>query len=139
MGSQRHHPLAPFRVLTCYNSFMPSPRSRRYTGSAPANIRLTTRDKRVLECIQAFDGMMCFRQLDRLFFSGQAGTWAREWLRALAAHDLLRTPPPSQQHLVPVGEQVYWLGREGARYVAGLLGQSLSGFPWRRAPRWSIL
>ena len=118
---------------------MPNRIQRQYTGKAPASIRLTARDLRILECLHAFDGLLSLRQIDRLFFNGRGGTWPRERMRALAAHDLVRTPKPAERYLVPAGEQIYWLGSKGAEQIAGLQGQSLRGFAWRKAPRWSIL
>ena len=49
----------------------------------PPAIRMTRRDRQILETIFAFDGMMSLKQIDRLFFSGTGGTWPRERLRAL--------------------------------------------------------
>ena len=60
-------------------------------------------------------------------------------LATLAAHDLVRSPKPAERHLVPAGEQIYWLGKRGAEQVAGLQGQQVQAFPWCKAPRWSIL
>ena len=118
---------------------MASRRTRRYSGKAPTSIRLTERDGRLLEYIHAYDGVMSLRQIDELFFRGRGGSWPRERLRALAAHDLVRSPKPAERHLVPAGEQIYWLGKRGAEQVAGLQGQQVQAFPWRRTPRWSIL
>lgn len=113
--------------------------SRCYSGTRLASIQLTERDKQIFECIHAFDGVMSLKQIDQLFFSGAGGTWARERMRALVAHDLLRSPKPDEQHKVPRGERVYWLGREGAKLVAGLRGDGLQSFTWRKTARWSKL
>jgi len=111
--------------------------SRRYTGAKPTPIQLTERDGKILECIHAFDGVMSLKQIDHLFFSGTGGTWARERMRALVAHNLLCSPSQDEQHQVPSGEQVYWLGRAGAKLVAGLRGDGLQSFTWRKTARWS--
>ncbi len=108
-------------------------------GEHSAPIRLTERDIHILEAIHIFDGIMSLKQIDRKFFSGKNGTWARERMRALAAYDYVRCPSDSERHLVPAGEQVYWLGRRGAKYLAGLQGEGLRSFPWRKTARWSLL
>ena len=105
----------------------------------PRSIRVTKRDKRILETIHAFDGMMSLKQIDRLFFSGRGGTWPRERLRALIDHGYLNIPDESNLHRVPMGETIYYLDNRGAELVAGLNGELAKDFNWRRKPRWSLI
>ena len=51
-------------------------------------MRLTERDKEMLEAIHAFDGMMSLRQIDRLFFSGKGRTQPRQRMRTLVRQPL---------------------------------------------------
>jgi hypothetical protein len=103
------------------------------------SIRLTNRDKRILETIHAFDGMMSLKQIDRLFFSGQGGTWPRERMRSLIKHGYINTPEVADIHRVPVGATLYYLDVKGAELVAGLNGELAKDFNWRRKPRWSLI
>ena len=38
----------------------------------PPCLRLTERDTHILEAIHAYDGLLSFRQIQRLFFSGKS-------------------------------------------------------------------
>jgi hypothetical protein len=107
--------------------------------SNPPAIRLTRRDRQILETIYAFDGMMSLKQIDRLFFSGAGGTWPRERLRALFDNGYLNMPDRDNMHRVPLGETIYFLGKKGAAIVAGLQGELPKDLPWRRQPRWSLI
>ena len=80
----------------------------------PPSLRLTERDRRILETIHAFDGLMSLRQIDRLFFSGRGGTWARERMRALFDHGYVNMPDTANVYRVPLGETIYLLGKKGA-------------------------
>lgn len=113
-----------------------SPRSR---SKNPRPIRITERDKQILETIHAFDGLMSRKQIDQLFFSGKGRTQPRQRMRALFDHGYVSMPDTEEIHRVPVGEVIYWLDKKGAKLVAGLYGETLSQFPWRRKPRWSML
>lgn len=101
------------------------------------NIRLTERDIKILETIHAFDGMMSLAQIDRLYFSGKGRTQPRHRMRLLCMHGYLQQPGKTMMHQVPWGETIYWLGRKGASLLAGLQGQTLKQFRWRRQPRYS--
>ncbi len=105
----------------------------------PLPLRLTERDRRILETLHAFDGMMSLRQLDRLFFSGRGGSWSRERLRALFDHGFVKMPDRADMHRVPLGETVYFLDVKGAATVAALYGLTEPAFVWRKKPRWSLL
>lgn len=94
---------------------------------------------RILETIYAFDGLMSRTQIDRLFFSGKGRTQPRQRMQALFDHGYVKMPNEEDRHRVPVGEVIYWLDKKGAELVAGLRGESLSGFSWRKRPRWSML
>ncbi|HET6443927.1 MAG TPA: replication-relaxation family protein [candidate division Zixibacteria bacterium] len=105
----------------------------------PPTFRLTRRDRHILETIHAFDGILSLKQIERLYFSGSRGTWPRERLRGLFHNGYLNMPDPANIHRVPLGETIYFLGEKGAAFVAGLRGEVLRNFPWRRQPRWSLI
>ncbi len=113
------------------------PRTRPETPQK--DIRLTQRDSAILETIHAFDGMMSLDQIDRLFFSGKGGSHPRDRMRALFHHRYVNTPAPQNIHRVPLGETIYYLDARGAEMVAGLLGETLNTFKYRREPRWSLI
>ncbi len=100
-------------------------------------MRLTERDKQILETIHACDGLMSLRQIDRLFFSGHGRSQPRARMHKLIANGYIARPTPEQQHRAPLGETVYWLGSKGAAVVAGLQGMTLRDFRWRQQPRLS--
>jgi hypothetical protein len=107
------------------------------SASKSPNIRLTERDVKIVESIHAFDGMMSLAQIDRLYFSGQGRTQPRCRMRLLCAHGYTQQPDETTKHQVPWGETIYWLGRKGAVILAGMQGQSLKQFQWRKQPRYS--
>jgi hypothetical protein len=86
-----------------------------------------------METIHAFDGMMGDYQIRRLFFTGRRRT--QERLSLLYQHGYLARPGRRRRASLPC--MVYWLDTRGAKYVAGLAGQELSGFRWRKEPKWS--
>lgn len=95
-------------------------------------MRLTERDKHILEAINAYDGMMSFSQVQRLFFSSKSQAELR--LRLLYQHRYLNRPNQEQRRKLP--EMIYWLDKPGAAIVASLTGTSLKDFAWRGQPRW---
>ena len=102
-------------------------------------IVLTQRDIEILATVHAYDGLMSLNQIWHLFFPNcAADVQPRKRLRDLC-HNGYLTRPVEEEELrwVPLSETIYWLGRGGASLVAGLQGQSLSGFKWRRKPRFS--
>ena len=60
-------------------------------------------------------------------------------MRQLFANGYVAKPDRKQNHRVPLGETIYWLGREGAALVAGLQGATMRNFRWLRRPRYSML
>jgi len=96
---------------------------------------LTERDKRIMETVHAFDGVLADYQIRRLFFTGERQTRGR--LSMLFQHGYLEKPSRAQRAGLPC--MVYWLGKRGATYVAGLQGLGLKEFPYRREPRWAQL
>lgn len=102
-------------------------------------IRLTERDKRILEAIHAFDGMLSLKQIDRAFFSGESRTQPRARMRALIQHGYVNAPDATDRYKVPMGESIYWLNSKGAEVVASIHGVSLAELLWRKQPRWSWL
>jgi hypothetical protein len=103
----------------------------------PPPMRLTERDKEILQAINAFDGMMSLKQIDRLFFSGQGRSQPRQRMRTLFANRYVQIPSERTIHRVPLGETIYWLDRRGAEVVAARQGITLGELSWRRKPRWS--
>lgn len=102
-------------------------------------MRLTERDRQILETIHAFDGMLSLKQVDRLFFSGQGRSQPRARMRALIQNGYVSQPPVNTRHRIPLGESIYWLNTKGAALVAGLQGQQLKYFRWRNQPRYSLI
>ena len=114
------------------------PRRQPYRRSVPAQpIRITLRDKRILETIHAFDGIVSLRQIDHLFFSGRNRSQPRARMRMLYDNSYVNMPGPEDIHQVPIGETIYWLDRKGASVIAGLQGQPLKQLRWRKRPRYS--
>lgn len=108
-------------------------------SSSPSPIRLTARDKRILETIHAYDGLLSLRQIDRLFFSGMGRSQPRARMRLLYDNAYVNMPDLQSIHQVPAGETIYWLDRKGAAIVAGLLGRPASRLRWRKQPRFSLI
>ena len=106
------------------------PRYKRVSNPPP--MRLTPRDQRILEAVHAYDGMLGFSQLQRLFFTGESQTKQR--LKLLYQHRFLNRPNKEQRRRIP--EMIYWLDKRGAKIVASLNGTPLQEFSWRKQPRW---
>jgi hypothetical protein len=98
----------------------------------PPAIRLTERDKRILEAVHVYDGMLGFSQIKRLFFTGKSQ--AEHRLKLLYQHRYLNRPDKDQRRRLP--EMIYWLDRQGAEIIASLQGTPLREFTWRKQPRW---
>lgn len=95
-------------------------------------MRFTERDKLILEAVHAYDGMLGFAQLQRMFFTGESQTKQR--LKLLYQHKYLNRPNKEQRRRLP--QMIYWLDKRGAEFVASLNGNALREFPWRKQPRW---
>jgi len=98
----------------------------------PPSIRLTERDKRILEAVHTYDGMLSFLQIQRMFFGGKSQ--AEQRLKLLYQHGYLARPDKDQRRRLP--EMIYWLDKSGAEFIASLDGTPLKEFPWRKEPRW---
>lgn len=98
-------------------------------------MHFTERDKRILEAVHAFDGMLGAQQIRRVFFNSWRTT--RERLSKLYQNGYLARPDRRQRAALP--DMVYWLTEQGADIVAGLHGQDLREFKWRATPRWSLV
>lgn len=98
----------------------------------PPSMRLMDRDKRILEAIHAYDGLLSFSQIHRKFFSNKSQAELR--MRLLYQHRYVNRPELQQRRRVP--EMVYWLDKNGAEVVASLNGTPLPEFVWRKEPRW---
>ena len=95
-------------------------------------MRLTARDQRILEAIHAYDGMLGFSQIQRMFFTGKSQTEKR--LMLLYQNRYLNRPNKEERRRIP--EMVYWLDKRGAGIVAGRNSTPLKDFFWRKQPRW---
>jgi len=95
-------------------------------------MQLTERDRHILEAIHAYDGLLSFSQIQRLFFTGKSQ--AEQRLKLLYQHGYLSRPDEERRRQLP--EMVYWLDKKGAEIVASLSGTPPSEFPWRGEPRW---
>lgn len=98
----------------------------------PPKIRLTERDRQILEAVHAYDGILSFSQIKRMFFTGKSQTEQR--LKLLYQHGYLNRFNREQRQRYP--EMVYWLDKKGAELIASLDGTSLSELVWRKEPRW---
>lgn len=105
----------------------------------PPPLRLTERDRRILETLHAFDGMMSLKQIDRLFFSGRGGTWPRHRMRLLFDSAYITMPDAANIYRIPLGETIYFLDAKGAEVVAALYGENAREFSWRKKPRYSLI
>jgi len=106
------------------------PRYRRSDNPPP--MKLTERDKHILEAVHAYDGMLADYQIQALFFTGRTQMKLRTKL--LFQNGYLNRP--DRKRRAALDYMIYWLGKKGAEYVAGLAGQTLEDFEWRREPRW---
>lgn len=106
------------------------PRYRRVADPPP--MRLTERDKRILEAIHHYEGVLADFQIQRLFFTSR--TQASFRLKLLYQNAYVSRPDRKQRAALPA--MVYWLDRAGAAYVAALQGQSLESFSYRKEPRY---
>ena len=95
-------------------------------------MRLTERDRHILEAIHAYDGMLGFHHIQRLFFTGKSQTELR--MKLLYQHCYVNRPDFEERRRVP--EMIYWLARHGAEVVSSLTGTPLDEFQWRKKPRW---
>jgi hypothetical protein len=95
-------------------------------------MRLTERDQHILEAIHAYDGILSFSQIQRLFFTCKSQTELR--LKLLYQHRYLNRPTLDQRRRLPT--MIYWLDKRGAELVASLNSLPLHEFTWRKEPRW---
>ncbi|MCB2160504.1 replication-relaxation family protein [bacterium] len=82
--------------------------------------------------MNAFDGMLGFSQLKRMFFTGTSQ--AKQRLKLLYQNKYLNRPGKEQRRRIP--EMIYWLDKGGAKIVSSLNGTPLNEFSWRKQPRW---
>jgi hypothetical protein len=106
------------------------PKYRRVGNPPP--MRLTKRDKKILETIHAFDGMLGFPQIKKLFFTGTSQ--AKERMKLLYQHRYVNRPNRDERRRVP--EMIYWLDKRGAEIVAAMNSVSLKELRWVKTPRW---
>ena len=103
-------------------------------GNAPS-MRLTERDRAILEAIHAFDGMLADYQIQKLFFRGKRQMQHR--MSLLFHHGYVARP--DRKRRAAITNTIYWLSKKGANYVAGLSGQNLNEFKYRKEPKWFTL
>ncbi len=94
----------------------PKPRPK-----TPRRMRLTERDKTILQTIYEFEGLISKKQIAMLCFGGNED-WAKKRMRLLFENGYVRQPDATSMHRVPIGEWIYWLDHLGLETVAGLLG-----------------
>jgi hypothetical protein len=111
----------------------PLPRYARVDEAHLPPMRLTERDKRILETVHAYDGLLSDVQIQQLFFTGKSAMQVR--LMLLYQHGYLNRPNRRQRAALPT--MIYWLGEKGAEYVAGLQGVPFSEFSWHKEPRFA--
>ena len=99
--------------------------------SNPPPMRVTERDKRILEAIHNYDGMLGFFQIKRMFFTGKSQTEQR--MKLLYQHKYVNRPNKDLRRRLP--EMIYWLDSRGAQIVASLQGTPFNQFSWRKEPR----
>jgi hypothetical protein len=95
-------------------------------------MKLTERDRRIVEAVHAYDGVLSFSQIQRLFFTGKSQ--AEERLKLLYQNGYLARPDKDQRRRL--SEMIYWLDKKGLEVVASLDGTPPSEFSWRKEPRW---
>jgi len=95
-------------------------------------MRLTDRDIRILEAIHAYDGMLGFSQILRMFFTGKSQ--AEQRMKLLYQHRYINRPSKVERRRLP--EMIYWLDSRGAEIVASRDSTPLKAFAWRKKPRW---
>jgi hypothetical protein len=105
-------------------------------------MRLTERDLYIFEAIHAFDGMLGAQQIRRLRYRDgkplfKSWRTTRERLSKLYQNGYIDRPDRRQR--AALIDMVYWLTERSAALVAGLHGQELDEFRWRRQPRWSMV
>ncbi len=79
-------------------------------------MRLTARDIHIIEAIHAYDEMLGFSQIQRLFFSCKSQTELR--MKLLYQHEYVNRPNQDQRRRNP--QMIYWLDKRGAEIVAGV-------------------
>ena len=99
----------------------------------PRPMRLTDRDRQILETIHAFDGVMSAPPLQRCFFTSWRQT--RERLSLLWQNGYLGKP--SRKARAALLYMIYWLGDRGAQIVADREGAEFARFEWVKEARWS--
>jgi hypothetical protein len=95
-------------------------------------MQLTERDKRILQAVHTYDGMLGFKQIQRIF--GMGKSQAEQRLKLLYQHQYLNRPIRKQRMRLP--QMIYWLDKQGAELVASLEGLSTAQLGWRKEPRW---
>lgn len=95
-------------------------------------MRLTERDRQIIEAVHSYDGMLGVSQLQRMFFTGESQ--AKQRLMLLYQHKYLNRPDKEQRRRLP--QMIYWLDKRGAALIASLNSTPLQEFPWRNEPRW---
>lgn len=118
---------------------MPSRRQRYIRKVPPPPMRLTSRDKAILETIHTYDGLLNLKQIDQLFFSGKGRSQPRARMRLLFDNGYVAMPDTTTIHQVPFGETIFWLTNKGASVVAAMQGKTARQLSWKQKPRYSLI
>lgn len=101
----------------------------------PPQMRLTDRDRQLLETIDRFEGLLGDYQIARLFFTGVNSRTVRDRLKLLYQNGYIERPTKHQRGGLPC--MIYWLAERGMAYVAGLRGEVVDKEP--KPPRWGLV
>ena len=104
----------------------------------PRKPTFTDRDWRILEHIWEFDGVLADYQIKQLEFADNADLQQTKNRLSLLFHTgyVARL---NRAGWTRYGCNVYWLTKRSRDRVAGLKGEDLTSFPWRKEPNWSQL
>lgn len=117
------------------------------------------RDGEIIEAIQEYGGLLGMRHIKSMFWLEKSLRAMQQRLTTLVNNHYLARPTRRQWHTRPVPESIYWLGPQGALWLAGQWGIVLSkkyakepnenyqrklekelrkgGLRWLREPRWN--
>ena len=131
--------------------------SRFHRAENPPPMRFQDRDRKLLQMIYDFDGVMSRRQIKALFWPGKSTQAMDVRLSKLFHNGYLNWPDDFQRTPTPIPESIIWLGWKGILVVAGMAGQHIDppvrinenqlrtlqaklrklGIRWQREPNWN--
>lgn len=95
-------------------------------------MRLTERDRRILEAIHSHDGILSISQIERLFFTGSSQ--AKHRMMLLYQHGYVNRPGRYDRRKIP--DMIYWLDRVGEQLVAAMNNVTPAELKALKEPRW---